>query len=286
MVGSAVCFTLYLVFARQGTEGNDPGVVAFLRGAITLVLVVPFVLRAGVASLATHDPWKVVTRSAFGTLGFLAAIYSLSPAFGMPLSQFSAISYSRTLFVVVLAALILREPVGWRRWAATGVGFIGVFVMVGPSGGFSVGSALALASSASFAASIILMKTLSARYTALTILVHTNALSTVMLAPLAIWHWQTPAMADWLGLTLMAGSGAAAQFCYIAAMRLGDASFLAPMDYLRLPMTATADWITTRLLPGLSVWLGAGIIVASTLYIAWREARLGRTPPPKGPAGS
>ena len=61
------------------------------------------------------------------------------------------------------------------------------------------------------------------------------------------------------------------QYCYITAMSVGDASFLAPIDYLRLPMAAFADWLIFKLLPGYPVWLGAGIIVSATLFITYRE---------------
>jgi drug/metabolite transporter (DMT)-like permease len=81
----------------------------------------------------------------------------------------------------------------------------------------------------------------------------------------------------------MALAGLAGQYCYITAMSMGDASFLSSMDYLRLPIAALADWLIFKLLPGFSVWLGAGIIIAATLFITVREARLGRKRGPKAP---
>jgi drug/metabolite transporter (DMT)-like permease len=77
----------------------------------------------------------------------------------------------------------------------------------------------------------------------------------------------------------MAFFGVVAQFCFIKGMSVGDASFLSPMDYLRLPMGATADWFMIRSLPGPFVWAGAGIIVVSTLYITWREHLLNQKKP-------
>ncbi len=285
MLASAVAFTLYLTLAKQLGGQLDPGQLAFLRAFIALVVTIPFMMRQGWSVLRTDRPLMIFGRSLAGTLGFLLSLYALSDAFSLPLSQFSAISFSRTLFVVVLAALVLREHVGPRRWIATGVGFIGVLIMVRPEGGIDGGSALALASAASFALAIILVKTLSATHTPLTLLTLANIVSCLILLPLAIWKWQTPTPVQWLLVTGMAVAGVSAQFCYITAMRIGDASFQAPMDYIRLPMTAVADALVFRVLPGLSIWIGAAVIVASTLYIAWREAALGRKRAAKDPSG-
>ncbi len=276
MLASAAGFTVYLTLAKQLGGQLDPGQLAFLRSLIALIVTMPFMFRQGWSVLRTDRPGTILARSLAGTMGFLLSLYALSDAFALPLSQFSAISFSRTLFVVVLAALVLREQVGPRRWIATAVGFIGVLIMVRPEGGIDGGSALALASSASFALAIILVKSLSATHTPLTLLTLANIASCLLLLPLAIWTWQDPTPAQWGLVTAMAVAGVGAQFCYITAMRIGDASFQAPMDYVRLPMTALADALVFRKLPGLSIWLGAAVIVASTLYIAWREARLGR----------
>ena len=73
----------------------------------------------------------------------------------------------------------------------------------------------------------------------------------------------------------MALTGLAAQTAYIRGLSMGDASLLSTLDYLRLPMTAAVDAAVFRALPGPAVWLGAVVIIGSTLYIAWRERRSG-----------
>ena len=69
----------------------------------------------------------------------------------------------------------------------------------------------------------------------------------------------------------MSLTGFGAQFCYIKAMSIGDASFLSPMDYLRLPMAVAADWWMIKTFPGMYTWIGAAIIIAATLFITLRE---------------
>ena len=95
--------------------------------------------------------------------------------------------------------------------------------------------------------------------------------------------WANPSLDQWGLIASMAFFGVVAQFCFIKGMSVGDASFLSPMDYLRLPMGATADWLMIRTLPGPFVWAGAGIIVVSTLYITWREHLLNQKKPVEPP---
>ncbi len=273
MIASGLGFTVYLALAKLLSETYDPGFLAFSRAIIALGFTLPIILRRGQSIFETNRFGLVFLRSIFGTLGFIASLYAVSAQFDLPLSQFNAISFSRTLFVTVLAAVVLRERVGGHRWTATGVGFLGVLIMVRPDGGVDLGTALALFSALAFAGAIILVKTLSATHTPLTLLLWANLLSSLLLAPFAFSAAAWPDLHDWGIVFAMAVSGLAAQYCYITAMSIGDASFLSPMDYLRLPMTAAADWAVFRVLPGLSVWSGAAVIVAATLYITWRERR-------------
>ena len=86
-----------------------------------------------------------------------------------------------------------------------------------------------------------------------------------------------PTGTEWILLFVMSVASVIGQYCYITAMSIGDASFLAPIDYLRLPMAAVADWLIFKLLPGYPVWIGTGIIVSATLFITYRERQLRET---------
>ncbi len=279
MVASGVGFTIYLVFAKLLSETSHPVFLAFVRALIGLILTLPVLYRAGLGVLRTPRFGLVAWRSLFGSLGFILSLIAVSDFFQLPLSQFNAISFSRPLFVTILAAFILGELVGPRRWAAIAIGFAGVLIMTAPgllpgageAATVDLGSVLALASAVAFAGAIILVKTLSRDHSPSALLIWANLLSTVLLLPAAIIFWSSPTWGEWGQILAMSVAGLGAQFCYITAMSIGDASVLSSMDYLRLPMAALADWLLFRLLPGLHVWLGAGIIVAAALYIALRE---------------
>ena len=287
MIASAFAFTVYLILAKQLSGQHDPGFLAFWRAAIALLITAPLFLRDGFGILKTDNFRLIGLRSLLGTLGFIFSLYAISDQFGLPLSQFNALSFSRPLFISILAFFLLRETVGLYRWGAIVAGFIGVLVMIWPgltgAEPMNFGSVLALLSAFSFAGAIILVKKLTATHKPMTLLIWANLLSAILLLPFAIWKASMPGPEDAALILAMALAGLAGQYCYITAMSMGDASFLSSMDYLRLPIAALADWLIFKLLPGLSVWLGAGIIIAATLFITIREARLGRKRGPKAP---
>lgn len=292
MLASGVGFTAYIVLAKLVSSDVHPMLIAFSRAFFGLAIMTPLILRRGRPFFATQRLGLILLRSLFGTAGFILSLLAISDFFDLPLSQFNAVSFSRPLFVTLLAALILGELVGPRRWIAVAVGFFGVLVMVVPqqvlfwvpAGNiapvtFDLGTLLALGSAFAFAGAIVLVKSLSATHSPAQLLVWANLLSTVLLLPLAVWFWSMPSALAWFQLIILSVVGLGAQYCYVQAMAIGEASFLAPMDYLRLPLAAAADWLLFEVLPGMFVWIGAAIIVGSTLYIAIREARLsGKAP--------
>ncbi|GAB5456728.1 MAG: DMT family transporter [Henriciella sp.] len=285
MVLSGVGFTFYLLLNKLLSADVHPVFLAFWRAFLGMTMALPFVAMLGFDKMKTKRPWLLIWRSLFGTLGFTLAIVAVSDFFTLTLAQFNAISFTRPLFVTLLAALALRELVGPHRWAALIVGFLGVLIMVMPGlfffwqpgaldmSGFDLGSLVALISAFSLAAAIVMVKFLSAELPAMVLLLYANLLSSLLLAPFLYVFWHEIALQDWLLILAMSAFGFASQFCFIYAMSIGDASFLSPIDYLRLPMSAVADFWVFRLIPGASVWVGAVIIVISTFYIGWRERR-------------
>ena len=278
MIASGVLFTAHVALGKLLSGNYEPGLLAFYRSIIALVWVAPLILRAPLSQFKTRHAGLIVIRSLFGTAGFLLAFYAYSQEFGIPLSQFNAISFSRSLFIVILAYFLLKEQVGPRRWMATAIGFVGVIIMVRPNADMEIGSIMALGSALCFGGAIILVKTLSRFHSPLVLLTYANLLSSILTLPVAIMQWENPHNLSDVGLIgLMALAGLLAQSFYITGMSKGDASFLSTIDYLRLPMTAMVDWLIFQEFPGPLIWLGAAIIVASTLYITVREATTARS---------
>ena len=283
LVLSGVGFTIYLLVNKLISDEVHWVVLSFWRAVFGMGLALPFILRIGLGSMKTRQFHLVFLRSVFGTLGMTLAIFAVSDAFDVSLAEFNAISFTRPLFVTLLAAIILRETVGIHRWGAVIAGFLGVLVMVVPGIftfwrpgaldglGLDTGSVVALGSAFALAGAIVLVKFLTAELSAMALLMYANILSTLLLLPFAIWVGGGISLENWGWIALMGIVGFGAQFCYISAMSVGEASFISPVDYLRLPMSSVADFFVFRVVPGVNVWIGAAIIVVSTLYIAARE---------------
>lgn len=259
--------------------------LAFWRSFVGLLVVLPIILRHGMAVMRITRPRLVLARSLLGTAAFICSMYAISDAFALPLSQFNAISFSRALFVTLFAAWLLKETVGPWRWGALGVGFFGVLIMVVPAlvlPGYEgagdaliidAGTGLALLSALGFAGAIVMVKSLTATHSPMTLLIWANMLSSLLLAPFLWFQFSMPSGSEWGWLVAMSIAGVAGQYCYITAMSVGDASFLAPVDYLRLPMAALADWLIFKLWPDDPVWIGTVIIISATLFITLRERK-------------
>jgi drug/metabolite transporter (DMT)-like permease len=278
MTASGFVFTVFLTLSKVQSAEYDPGFLAFFRSFIALILTLPVIMQQGWGIMRIHQPGLVLLRSLFGTMGFIFGFYAVSAQFGLPLSEFNAISFSRAMFITVLAAVLLKETVGWHRWGATLAGFIGVLIMTQPQAGVSLGTLLALAAAFCMAGAITLVKLLSRNHRPVTLLIWANLLSSAMLLPLALWKMPEvmPSWQDWALITLMGGCGVAGQYFYIRGMAIGDASFLSPIDYLRLPMAATVDWFLFKALPGPWTWVGTAIIIGATAYITLRERQVRR----------
>ena len=285
LILSGLAFTIFLILAKQLSSSQSPAVLAFWRSFVGLLVVLPIIFQRGWGVVRITRPKLVILRSLVGTVAFLFSMYAISDAFALPLSQFNAISFSRALFVTLLAAWLLGETVGRWRWGALIVGFFGVLVMVVPdlilpwyeSGEgaeglvIDAGTLFALLSALGFAGAIVMVKSLTATHSPMTLLIWANFLSTLLLAPFLFVQFSAPVGVEWFWLIAMSLVGVLGQYCYITAMSVGDASFLAPVDYLRLPMAALADFLIFKMLPGHPVWIGTGIIISATLFITYRE---------------
>jgi drug/metabolite transporter (DMT)-like permease len=204
-----------------------------------------------------------LTRGVCGSIGLMCGFYALTH---LSLADATAIGFTKPLFQIVLAALLLRETVRARRWSATAVGFLGVLIMVRPGDGVLEHAALVGLLGALAAATVsLLIKRLSASEGSLTIMVYLGAVSIVTTGIPAAFVWQTPTLAELAWMLLAAALASSAQICMIRGFRIGEASALAPLEYLKLPLAALYGYLLFTELPDLYTVLGALLIVLSTL---------------------
>lgn len=271
MLGSALCFTAMAALLKSlALHGFPETQMVFFRAAAGFVVLLPVALAGGLKQWAVKRPVQVLWRCLFSTLGFFASFYAFAH---LPLAQAQALSFSRTLFVVALAALVLGESVGWRRWAAVAIGFAGVLIMTRPeAASFSLASMMALAAAFFFGLAIVTVKDLTRDHSTLTLVIWTNGFTTIAGAPFAFFAWVQPGLADFALLCLLGVFGVGAQSCYVRALGSGDASLLGLIDYVRLPLAMAMGFLLFSERPDTATLLGAAIVIGSTVYITWRES--------------
>lgn len=198
----------------------------------------------------------------------------------MPLADANALSFTRTLWIVVLAGVFLRETVGPLRIGATLVGFGGVLIMLAPklSGGLEFGlpGLAMLASSLLLALSILGIKSISHDTSPTVMMVWSAGLGLIFSIPGAMLTWRVPAPADLALLSLMGMLASATLAFYIKGIQIGDAAAMAPVDYSRLVLAVLFGFVLFGELPSLWTVAGALVVVASTLLITWREHHVAR----------
>ena len=175
------------------------------------------------------------------------------------------------------AALILREVVRRRRWTATLIGFLGALVIIRPGMiEMEAGHWLALGSALFMGTSALIVKSLTSTESPTTVVFYANMIMTPLALVPALFVWQWPAAELWPWIVAMGPIAALGHVALTRAFASADASMVAPFDFARLPFAVLVGFVFFGELIDGWTWLGAGIIFASSLYIARREAQLGR----------
>jgi drug/metabolite transporter (DMT)-like permease len=278
---SGVLFTAMAAMAKFLGQRLPSIEIAFARSILGFLLVLPFAMRAGPAVWRTTRLHLHVTRGTLGSCGMICGFYAVTH---LPLAEATALSFTKPLFQVLLAAFVLRELVRGERWVATAIGFLGVLVMLGPAAGQGVLSLAALVglAGAVFAALVsITLRHMVQIERELTILVYLGIVGSIVTGIPTAFVWVTPTLGEFALMLLMSAVGMISQLFMMRGFRLGEASAMAPFDYARLPISALWGFLFFAELPGMATVAGALVIAGSTLWIARREAqqrRLGTRP--------
>ena len=274
ILASAVMFGAMAVVIRLASKQLHPFEIAFFRNVFGFVFALPLLWRHGPGLLRTRRLPLYLGRCAIGMVSMMAGFWAIV---NLPLAQAIAISYSTPLFVTIGAVLVLGEVVRARRWTAVIIGFIGVLVIVRPfAAGFTSTTLIALLAAATSALVAISIKFLSRTEHPDAIVIYTSLIWIPMSLVPAWFVWQNPAGITWLWIVLAGLFGTAGHICWTRGLKLGDASLLAPVSFMQLPVVALAGYLLFD--ESISRWtaLGAAIIFAANFYIARREARLAR----------
>jgi drug/metabolite transporter (DMT)-like permease len=274
MLLAAMMFSAAEALIKALGRTIDSFEIAFFRCFLGGVFILPFMMRAGVSALRTQRLGGHLLRAGAGYAATATAFYALTH---LPLADATALSFARPLFVVILAVLFLGEPVRWRRWTATAVGFGGVLVMARPDGAaLDIATIVALVSAFFVAVVTVAIKRLAETERPETIIFYFATVSSLLSIGPALYVWRTPTAGEFALLLLMGALGSIGQYFTIRSFRIAEATAVDPVDYTRLLLATLIGIAVFAEVPDLWTLLGAAIIVASTLYITRREARLGR----------
>jgi drug/metabolite transporter (DMT)-like permease len=276
-----------VLFTAMGTQVKlmsadfDSFQLAFFRAAFGLLAVIPFVVRGRFMALRTRRLGAHISRSVLGAAAMLCGFYALAH---LSYADAVSLSYARPLFLIPLAVIFLGETVQARRWTATGIGFIGVLIMLRPGHAPDLATFVALGGAALVAVVTVLIKRLSQTEAPQTLLFYFGVISTLVALVPALAVWRQPTWSELAMLISIGACAALGQYCTVRSFKVGEATAVIPFDYSRLLMAGVIGYVLFAEVPDVWTLTGAAVIVASTLYIALREARLGHPPRPTHPA--
>jgi drug/metabolite transporter (DMT)-like permease len=273
MIAAVAVFSCMDALLKVLSAWYPPLQVAVLRGAASLPFTLLPVLLAG--RLGELRPRRFGVHFLRGVLtmvllwAFIYAVRELS------LANAYAVFLSAPLIVAALSVPLLGERSSASTWAAILVGLAGVLIMLRPdsAGLFSWGAFAALTAAIAYALSAITVRVLTRTESTASVVFWTISLMTAMAAILAAPGWVAIAARHWPWIVLLGIVAAVGQHLLTHAFRLAPPSLVAPFEYTALLWGITIDRIIWQVLPSARVLAGGGVVIASGLYLIWRESR-------------
>jgi len=248
------------------------GQVICLRQAATLLVLIPYVMLAtGWGALRVVNWPGQLARGMLFITGSVCIVWSLEL---LPLAMVITILFTTPIFVAAFSAPVLGERVGPHRWVAVIGGFAGVLIVMQPGAAtFQWGLLLPVAAAFINAFRDVLTRFLSRTETSIAILFWSNLILLAGGAATAPFGWEPVTTSAALWFIVAGVSNGAAHFFIIEALRAGEASAVAPVRYTALIWAALLGFVVWGEVPGLWLWAGAAVIVASSLYMIRAERR-------------
>ncbi len=275
MAATGVIFVVLNAAMKKLSHEMHPWLVGFLRYLLGALVILAPALRLGAGGLWTRAPKLQFARGLFHAGGMMLWFAALPL---VTLAELTAISFSGPIFICLGAVLFLRERMTGARWAAVLVGFLGVLLVVRPwqggaFGGVSPGMLLMLASAPVFAGSFLVAKVLTRHDRPDVIVLWQHLSVSALLAPFALALWSAPDAAQWALLVVCGLLGAAGHYCMTRSFAVADISAVQSVKFLELVWAAILGFIVFGTAPAGWTVAGGCVILASTLWLARREAR-------------
>lgn len=268
--------TMAALIKLASLRGVQLAETLFFRQFFAVPIALAFVLAGpGLASLRTARIGRHITRTMFGVIGMVA---NFGAIILLPLAEATTLQFTVPIFATILSTLMLKEVAGLHRWSAVLLGFVGVLLVVRPGDGHFPLYAAATGLFAAFMVALISIqiRELGRTESATTTVFWFSLLSLPILGIGYIFYARAHDPISWallVGIGLIGGLG---QMALTSSFRWAPVSTVVPMDYSGLIWATLYGWLLFGVLPIASTWFGAPLIIASGLYIVWREHRLSR----------
>ncbi|MBZ9603938.1 DMT family transporter [Phyllobacterium chamaecytisi] len=282
MLLGMLMFSLNDVMGKWLVSTYSVGQVVFIRSIAALVVLAPFLWFNGPAKIVQGDrPWLQAARVFLSTAEVFAFYFAVVY---LPLADVMTYWLAAPIYVAAVSPFVLKEPVGWRRWTAIIVGFVGVVIALEPSSqALTPQAIISILGSMFFAFMLLLGRSL--RGTPDTTLVFWQIVGAGLAGLVAVsFEWTPVSLRD---LVLLALLGVVAMLAHVLvnrALKVADAATVAPLQYTMLFWAIVFGWLVFGDVPRISMLVGSGFIIASGLFIFFREQQLKRQGRIKAPA--
>jgi len=256
-------------FTKQLSADFSAFQIGFVRVLVTLTCIAPFILKSQFRGLWPARLKLMVFRSFNAGLIILLNIYAVSH---MPLVDFTAITFTTPLFVIVLSFLVFRQVPDLARTIATLIGFFGVLLMVRPTGEISGAFGAAIAGAFCLGLGVILIRILSGQESQVRLLLWSNGMLGLILIVPTLQNWTAPSPEQWTLLMAAGLMGTLTQTFILLAYTRGEPVVIAPFDYSRILIAVAAGMLFFNEVPDVFTFLGATLVIATGVYMA-REKR-------------
>ena len=250
--------------------------IAFFRCALVIFVLAPVIIQQGKTIFKTRQPKMQFLRIITNSVAMLCFFYGISTT---PLAQLTTLGFTVPIFATILAVIFMKEKIRLRRTTALIIGFIGTIVVMRPDISIELGTLLIIFSSFLWSICLIFIKKLTQTDSAVTISLYFGIGMIPATFILAFPVMEAIDMRQFTILVFIAITGTLAQTIMNTALKKGELALLLPFDFLRLIWSVLIGYVLFAEEPTFTLWIGGFLIIGSTTYIAWREAKLKNRPP-------
>ena len=245
--------------------------IAFFRCALVIFVLAPVIIQQGKTIFKTRQPKMQFLRIITNSVAMLCFFYGISTT---PLAQLTTLGFTVPIFATILAVIFMKEKIRLRRTTALIIGFIGTIVVMRPDISIELGALLIIFSSFLWSICLIFIKKLTQTDSAVTISLYFGIGMIPATFILAFPVMEAIDMRQFTILVFIAITGTLAQTIMNTALKKGELALLLPFDFLRLIWSVLIGYALFAEEPTFTLWIGGFLIIGSTTYIAWREAKL------------